>query len=155
MPPMKTLFMGLLFLLMASTSFAGPDGVAVKDFMKLLNGHRLSLGLKALTYSEDIELVAINHSRRMAQKKLPFSHFGSKFRCRAVIYAMELERGAHCGENMAMGQETAAEVFKAWMGSPEHREAMEDPTYTHAGLGIYRDFRGYRYWTQIFIDAAD
>jgi uncharacterized protein YkwD len=145
-----------MFLLLASTAHAfETDEVATQDFMKLLNNHRISLGLKALTYSEDIELVATTHSRRMAQKKLPFGHMGSKFRCRAIIYSLDLERGAHCGENVAMGQETAAEVFKAWIESPEHREAIEDPTYTHAGLGIYRDFRGYRYWTQIFIDAAN
>lgn len=122
-----------------------------REFMDLVNEHREKLGLEALAYSKEIEETAEMHSRRMAQKKIPFGHVGSKLRCRNVIQALEVDSGTLCGENVAMGQEDAQEVFSAWMNSPSHREAIEDGRFTHSGLGYYQDFRGRWYWTQIFL----
>lgn len=124
-----------------------------EEFMQLVNDHRQSLGLGTLTYSEDIETTAFIHSRRMARKFIPFGHMGSKLRCQTVLSILELDEGALCGENVAMGQEDAKSVFKAWMESESHRQAIEDGRYTHSGLGFYKDFRGRIYWTQIFVDA--
>ena len=121
------------------------------EFMELVNDHREKMGLRRLAYSKDIEITAAIHSRRMAQKRVPFGHMGSKIRCYYVTQAMEVRPGSLCGENVAMGQEDAKEVFSAWMNSPSHREAIEDGRYTHSGLGIHEDFRGLLYWTQIFV----
>ncbi|MBO1915365.1 hypothetical protein J4G37_62370, partial [Microvirga sp. 3-52] len=52
------------------------------------------------------------------------------------------------GENIAMGQRTPAEVVKAWMDSPGHRENILKPGFTHIGIGY--DSNG-NYWTQQFI----
>lgn len=124
------------------------ERVELADYV---NEHRERLGLSRLEYSEEIELTAQNHSARMARKFLPFGHMGSKLRCRRILKALGLDKGSLCGENVAMGQESPEEAFKAWMNSPEHREAIEDERYTHTGLGIYQDFRGLIYWTQIFV----
>lgn len=121
------------------------------EFMDLVNDHRNKMGLKRLRYSKDIELTAEIHSRRMAQKKIPFGHMGSKIRCTYVTKAMEVRPGSLCGENVAMGQDDAKEVFDAWMNSPSHRGAIEDARYTHSGLGFYEDILGRIYWTQIFL----
>ena len=51
-------------------------------------------------------------------------------------------------ENIAMGQRSAAEVVKAWMESPGHRENIMNPSLTHIGIGY--DKNG-NYWTQQFI----
>lgn len=123
------------------------------EFMDILNTHRVSIGLKPLTYAAEIEITAQNHARRMARKFLPFGHLGSKMRCRAVLSALGLKNGSLCGENVAMGQETAQEAFDSWINSPDHREAIEDERYTHTGLGYYEDFRGSIYWAQIFVEA--
>lgn len=121
------------------------------EYMEMVNDHRESMGLKKLVYSDEIQLTALNHSRRMARKVIPFGHMGSKLRCRSVLSVLGLERGTLCGENVAVGQETPKEAFDAWMNSPSHREAIEDGRYTHSGLGYYEDFRGKIYWTQIFV----
>lgn len=125
----------------------------IDEFMIILNDHRVAKGLRPLEAAPEIELTATNHARRMARKLLPFGHMGSKMRCRAVIKALGLDRGALCGENVAMGQENAQKAFEAWINSPDHREAIEDERYTHTGLGLYEDFRGYIYWSQIFVKA--
>jgi uncharacterized protein YkwD len=44
-----------------------------------------------------------------------------------------------------MGQPTPAEAVRGWLGSPGHRENIENCTYTRSGVG-YRDGR----WTQVF-----
>jgi uncharacterized protein YkwD len=42
-----------------------------------------------------------------------------------------------CGENIAWGWESARRAFAFWVGSPPHRENLEDPTWTHAGMGYW------------------
>jgi uncharacterized YkwD family protein len=54
------------------------------------------------------------------------------------------------GENIAMGQPTPAEVVKAWMNSPGHRQNIMNGSYTHLGVG-YIVQNGKPYWTQQFI----
>lgn len=118
--------------------------------LDLVNDHREKMGLGRLLYSDVVELTAQNHSVRMSKRYFPFGHVGSTLRCRSILQTLGLDRGSLCGENVAMGQESPDEAFKAWMNSPEHREAIEDERYTHTGLGIFEN-RGTIYWTQIFI----
>lgn len=149
---MKTIICLVILLAFSLSVHAEPDALAITDkFNSLVNTHRQAMGLKPLKHSEEISDIAWTHSRRMAQKRIPFGHMGSKLRCRAVFNELDLDAGTHCGENVAMGQGTPEEAFKAWLDSPEHREAIEDPTYTHAGLGFYKNMFGQIYWTQIFV----
>ncbi len=56
------------------------------------------------------------------------------------------------GENIAMGQRTAAEVMIAWMNSEGHRKNILKADYTGIGIGVYADEKtGYKYWVQQFI----
>lgn len=54
------------------------------------------------------------------------------------------------GENVAMGQPSAAEVVKAWMNSPGHKANIMNRNYTHLGVG-YAIKNGKPFWTQMFI----
>lgn len=121
------------------------------ELLEYVNEHRMRIGLRRLIYSHAIEITAQNHSIRMSRKYFPFGHIGSKLRCRSILKALKIDKGSLCGENVAMGQETPEEAFKAWMNSPEHREAIEDERFTHTGLGIFMDPGGVIYWTQIFV----
>ena len=49
-------------------------------------------------------------------------------------------------ENIAEGQETAEEVFRSWVNSPGHRKNIENPNYTHHGIGLRQN-----HWTHILI----
>jgi len=52
------------------------------------------------------------------------------------------------GENIAMGQTTAAQVMDDWMNSPGHRANILKGGYTHIGVGVC-DGCG-KHWTQCF-----
>jgi LPXTG-motif cell wall-anchored protein len=56
----------------------------------------------------------------------------------------------YTAENIALGQQTAEEVFEDWRGSPEHNAAMLGEQYTAAGIGHVDS-----YWTADFGSVAD
>ena len=43
------------------------------------------------------------------------------------------------GENIAMGQPTAASVMNAWMNSPGHKANILSKNFTEIGVGIAKD----------------
>jgi uncharacterized protein YkwD len=119
-----------------------------KDYMKLLNNYRSSLGLKKLKYVKVIEEVALEHSTYMASGFGRFGHRGWKKRCQQLMNELQ---GTQCGEIVAMGQKTPQDVLYAWIQSPSHRKSIEHPDFTHTGLGIRKNKKGLIYWTEIFI----
>ena len=56
------------------------------------------------------------------------------------------------GENIATGQQTAAEALRDWMNSPGHRANILNPRYTQIGVAAYRIGQdGAIYWCQQFL----
>ena len=53
------------------------------------------------------------------------------------------------GENIAWGQDDAAEVMDTWMRSDGHRENILGPDYHAVGIGIAG-----KYWVQVFGDSV-
>jgi uncharacterized protein YkwD len=119
-------------------------------FMALVNNHRKSMGLKALTNVDSLSDIAFGHSQDMARKAVSFGHDGFSSRCSDARAA--LESGNLCAENVAMGQKTAEAVFNAWMNSSSHRANIENSRLTHSGLGIAVSSDGTYYWTHLFIE---
>lgn len=120
-----------------------------KEFMTLINDHRVSIGLNALTHVDGLGLISSEHSQDMATGKVAFGHTGFTDRCsdgRTVIGG-----GNWCGENVAMGQKTPEAAFTAWMNSPGHRANIEQAKATHTGFGYAKDSSGKYYWTQLFL----
>lgn len=58
-----------------------------------------------------------------------------------------------CGENVAAGQPTAADVHAAWMASSGHRAAILRPEATVVGVGAWQDASGRIWWTARFMAA--
>jgi uncharacterized protein YkwD len=58
--------------------------------------------------------------------------------------------GSAWGENIAMGQRSAAEVVRGWMNSAGHRRNIMNCSYTLIGVGAAKDAQGQIYWTQDF-----
>ncbi len=50
-----------------------------------------------------------------------------------------------CGENVAYGQETVAEVMRTWMDSPPHRKNILDD-FTEMGGAVAQGKDGRKYW---------
>lgn len=131
----------------------GGDQVTVTktvEFMKLINDHRVSIGMKALIHTEELGDIATTHSENMAMGITPFGHDGFSERCSEARSV--LGGGNLCGENVAMGQKTVAAAFTAWMNSPGHRSNIEQPRVTHTGFGYMQNSNGAYYWTQIFVE---
>ena len=53
-------------------------------------------------------------------------------------------------ENIAKGQTTPAQVVKAWMESPSHRQNIMNSNYNKIGVSCYVDNNVY-YWEQLFV----
>jgi uncharacterized protein YkwD len=54
-------------------------------------------------------------------------------------------------ENIAMGQQSAAEVVQAWMDSPGHRANILNPEHRRIGVAAYATPEGTVYWCQQFL----
>jgi len=126
------------------------EAITQSEYMEILNSHRQRLGLKPLIYSYIIEPVAYEHSDDMAKKNTSFGHNGWRARCRKITDEL---RGNACSEIVAMGQKTPQAVFDAWYKSSSHRTSLENPRYTHTGLGFVKNSKGVIYWTQLFLEV--
>jgi len=122
-----------------------------EEYMELVNTHRRDLGLRALQVSPYIELAALDHSQKMADKTVPFGHLGSSTRCSLIISA--IGSGNLCGEIVASGYKTPEAVFDGWKKSLSHKSKIENSRYTHTGLGFAKSSTGVFYWTQIFLEV--
>ncbi len=54
-------------------------------------------------------------------------------------------------ENIAMGQQSSAEVINSWMNSSGHRANILDPGHTRIGVAAYTTPNGTIYWCQQFL----
>jgi uncharacterized protein YkwD len=54
-------------------------------------------------------------------------------------------------ENIAMGQNSSAEVINAWMNSSGHRANILNPAYKRIGVAAYVTPGGTIYWCQQFL----
>jgi uncharacterized protein YkwD len=108
-----------------------------REFARLINDYRESIGVPPLTVSENLNKSASWLAKDMAEKNY-FSHEDSYGR-------HSEERGADCGtttkigENIAAGptRDTAQEVFDAWKASEGHDKNMRRADYLQIGIARY------------------
>jgi uncharacterized protein YkwD len=94
------------------------------------NAQRRAHGLAALTVTSCLQSLATNWANHLAATG-SFTHqslgpFLSK--CHA----------SSAGENIAMGNVTAANVVTMWMNSPEHRSNLLSSSFKHVAIGAAR-----------------
>ncbi|WP_285777320.1 CAP domain-containing protein [Microtetraspora sp. NBRC 13810] len=138
-----------------STSPSGGTGTGTvgstveEEVVRLTNEARRTGGCAPLTHDAKLHTAARGHSSDMAAKGY-FSHDSQDGRDPGDrIAAAGFSPIRAWGENIAMGQPTAAVVVKAWLDSPGHRANIMNCTYTHIGVGEAKGARGL-YWTQDF-----
>lgn len=116
-----------------------------KQVVTLVNNERAKAGLKPLTIHAGLTTVAVDKAKDMSKNNY-FDHnsptYGSPFDMMKK-YGVSF---SYAGENIAKGQKTPAEVMKAWMNSPGHRENIMSANFTQIGVGYYNG-----YWVQEFI----
>jgi uncharacterized protein YkwD len=123
----------------------GPIDREVVSFVKLMNAHRISMGLSALVWDSRAAAVAQAHSRDMFDRHY-FSHTSPDGRSTWDRLAARGVTYSQAGENIAWGQGTGSAALRAWLRSPGHRANIEHSSYTHHGVGKVGT-----YWTHIFI----
>lgn len=107
-----------------------------QEIFDTLNATRADAGLSALTLSADIAAGARDYSCTMAETGV-FEH--------ADIRAAGVN-----GENIAAGQQSAAQVHQGWMESPGHRDNRMSDRWTEYGVGVCEDDGGRPYYTERF-----
>ena len=117
---------------------------------RLVNDHRVALGLTPLALSPEISEIARHHSRDMATRRVRFGHGGMALR-REKIANFIFSKGE--GENVAAigpRPRVAPVVVFNWLQSPGHRRNMEG-SYHLTGIGVTRAADGMYYFTQLFV----
>lgn len=127
--------------------------ISKEEIFKQVNNQRRKKGLSDLRWNDDLEKLARNYSRQMADGNF-FSHYdrnGNSIVQRAK--AMKVIGWRKIGENLFK-----SEPFKnldkfavdRWMESPMHRANILDRRYNTTGIGIAEARNGTIYITQVF-----
>jgi uncharacterized protein YkwD len=116
------------------------------EIVKLINEHRVSVGLKTLKINDFLSNQAKNHNDYMIKK----GYIGhDNFNTRYEIITKEFGQG-YIAENVAKQQKTAKDVVGAWLNSKGHKENIEGDKYITTGIAVTADANGALYFTNIF-----
>ena len=140
------------FGLTASTLVTSALAADLEHYVhRLVNEHRVSQGLKPLSFNSEISVVARRHSRDMATGRVGFGHGGIERR-RQEIAGFIARAGV--GENVAMvpagSSHVGAVAVSNWLESSGHRRNIEG-SYDLTGVGIAQGPAGEYYFTQLFV----
>lgn len=122
-----------------------PVDPEVATFVALVNEHRVSIGLAPLAWDARVAEVAQAHSQDMVDRRF-FSHTNPDGESPFNRLAEARITYTWAGENIAYGYPTASSVLAAWLNSPGHRANIENPNYSHHGVGLVNT-----YWTHVLI----
>ncbi len=115
-----------------------------QTIIELINEERRLVGARGLAWDPDLQRIAKAHSQDMAEKDY-FSHVnkaGKDYRQRALDqgYVCRNPRWRGVAENIyfgSRGHQSPDDAVRMWRGSPGHRRAMLDRTFTKAAVGIH------------------
>ena len=138
-------------------TWPGTNDSFAQQVVALVNQHRASMGLVALTTNPALTDSAVWKSRHMAAYAY-FSHNDPAppiardpfTRMQNCGYAS----GGTLGENIAAGQQTPSDVMTAWLNSPGHRANIEAAAFRSTGVGVAVGGPYGIYWTQEFASGG-
>lgn len=114
--------------------------------IRLINAHRASIGLGAVTTNDFISNQCLNHDKYMIQQGKP-SHDYFVDRSTAIQKKFNVQR---VGEIVAYNYSSPAGVVAAWLNSPSHKEVIEGQYFKRIGYSLRTDANGRKYYTSIF-----
>lgn len=132
------------------------------EIIRLINDYRVAHGLAPLAVNGQLNVAAQLHSANMAAIG---GRYGSWTGMQHELHGTNQPRPTDrldaagydtwsCsywwGENIAFGYRTAAEVVRAWINSPSHRQNILNPNFTETGVCVRADANGVLYFTQMF-----
>lgn len=112
------------------------EAALAQQVLTLVNRERALVGAPALQPDAQAERAAKAHVEDMAGRGY-FDHVSPEGWTPDDRLRMTGGSGySLVGENIAVGQRTAADVMAAWMASPGHRANLLDARFTHLGVGV-------------------
>lgn len=115
--------------------------VVTAVLVDLANDDRAQAGLPPLSVSPTLTAVAQAKANDMAAKGY-FAHTSPQGLDPWHWFTQEGYAFEYAGENLAIDFSDSADVNRAWMNSPTHRENLLDPDYTEIGIataqGMYQ-----------------
>lgn len=135
-----------------TVSIVTKDGLSFYErrILERVNEERGKVGLKALTYNEELADVADIKAADMRDSDY-FDHispvYGFPF---DMMKSFNIKYTA-AGENIAIGYKTPESVMEGWMNSQGHKENILRDKFEQIGIGFEIDDSGYTYWVQMFI----
>lgn len=108
----------------------------------LVNTHRMSLSPSYLKLNSGVSSKCLQHNIQMLESG-EASHNGFASRSQDIIETLGAKS---VGENIAYGYASKEAILKAWLGSPRHKENLENPKWTEMGISVLGN-----YVTSIFI----
>lgn len=125
-----------------------PSSDYATEVVRLVNIERTKNGLSPLTMTQNLNNAATVRANEIVTS---FSHTrpdGTS--CFTVLKDLGISYNA-CGENIAAGQRTPAEVVNAWMNSEGHRANILNSSFNKIGVGVVENSSSYGiYWSQMF-----
>jgi uncharacterized protein YkwD len=120
-----------------------------QDALRFTNDARRRNGCPALTVNDRLVQAAHRHAADMASRGYFEHRSPSGDDAGDRVAATGYDWSAY-GENIARGQDSAAEVVRDWMDSPSHRENILTCGYREVGVGRAYDADRKAYWVQNF-----
>ena len=140
-----------------AAAWPGTNASFAQQVVGLVNQHRLSLGLFALSVNATLTDAAVWKSRHMAAYGY-FAHSDPAPPVARDAITRMLDcgyaSGGWIGENIASGQQTPSAVVTAWLSSPEHRANIESSAFRSTGVGVAVGGPSGFYWTQEFAGGS-
>ena len=122
------------------------DFLMAADVVRIMNEERAKNGLSALTMDPVLMDYAM---QRAAEVYVYFSHTRPNDSECFSIFGSAYTYGTK-GENIAIGQDSAAEVMDAWMNSEGHRANILNGEFNSVGIGCFYQPDGSIGWVQLF-----
>lgn len=116
------------------TPSAGTGSDQTPASLALVNKLRAERGLSALAVDKAAQRAAMDQASRMASAGKMEHNIGLGANFLKRMKGMEVALPA--SENVAVGQDSAAEAFDAWYRSPKHLENMLGSSYRGLGVAV-------------------
>ncbi|CAL9348579.1 sigma-70 family RNA polymerase sigma factor [Streptomyces sp. enrichment culture] len=125
-----------------------PAGTFAAQVLELVNAERAKAGCSPVRQNSTLDVAAQRHSDDMAARGF-FDHTNPDGEDPGDRITAAGYRWSTYAENIARGQQTAAEVMQSWMNSPGHRANILNCSVKETGLGVHEGAGG-PWWTQVF-----
>ncbi|MFD5892643.1 CAP domain-containing protein [Streptomyces sp. NPDC060366] len=126
----------------------GGGGGLADQVTTLVNSERSKAGCGPVSANSQLDTAALRHSQDMAAKDY-FDHNSPDGKDPGDRITAAGYQWSTYGENIARGQQTAAQVMEGWMNSPGHRANILNCAFKEIGVGVHNESGG-PWWTQAF-----